>query len=69
MIRSATETVFEEFFDLEDTVELGGVYFNIRTYEIVGFIPEEKLKNETELSCGIKLKNLASLDSQPCLNT
>jgi hypothetical protein len=46
MIRSATETVFEEFFDLEDTVELGSVYFNIRTYEIVGFIPEEKLKNE-----------------------
>jgi hypothetical protein len=46
MIRSATETVFEEFFDLEDTVELGGVYFNIRTYEIIGFIPEEKLKNE-----------------------
>ena len=46
MIRTAAETVFEEFFDLEDTVELGNVYFNIRTYEIVGFIPAEKLKNE-----------------------
>ena len=46
MIRTAAETVFEEFFDLEDTVELGNVYFNIRTYEIAGFIPAEKLENE-----------------------
>ena len=46
MIRTASETVFEEFFDLEDTVELGNVYFNIRTNNITGFIPAEKLKNE-----------------------
>jgi len=46
MIRTAAETVFEEFFDLEDTVELGSVYFNIRTNNITGFIPAEKLKNE-----------------------
>ena len=49
MVRSAPETVFEEFFDLEDTVELGGVYFNIRTHKIVGFIPDEKLKNEIDV--------------------
>jgi len=46
MIRTAAETVFEEFFDLEDTLEVGNVYFNIRTNKIVGFIPAEKLKNE-----------------------
>ena len=46
MIRTASETVFEEFFDLEDTVELGNVYFNIRTNNITGFISAEKLKNE-----------------------
>ena len=46
MIRTAAETVFEEFFDLEDTVELGNVYFNIRTNKIAGFISAEKLKNE-----------------------
>jgi len=46
MIRTAAETVFEEFFDLEDTLEVGNVYFNIRTNKIVGFIPAEKLEKE-----------------------
>ncbi len=32
-----------------DTVELGGVYFNIRTHEIIGFIPAGKLQTEIEV--------------------
>ncbi len=32
-----------------DTVELGGVYFNIRTHEIIGFIPAEKLQTEIDV--------------------
>ncbi len=32
-----------------DTVEFGGVYFNIRTHEIIGFIPAEKLQTEIDV--------------------
>ncbi|MDL2262579.1 hypothetical protein LJC11_03635 [Bacteroidales bacterium OttesenSCG-928-I21] len=49
IMTGSAEDLFEEFFDLEDTVELSSVYFNIRTKEIVGFIAEEKLKTEFDV--------------------
>lgn len=37
---------FEEFHDQKDIVEIGSIKYNVRTKKIVGFIDEQKLRNE-----------------------
>ena len=48
LMYTSSKGEFEEFHDQADIVEIGPVYFNTKTNQVVGFISEEKGKNDVD---------------------